>query len=99
MIVFAGFGSAPEECPIERSLISTGSDSSFRSLEDEDEERESSDAVNFLGPSDNVALVSEPTINFFAFCLEEPLSESDDESADEAEDESEAESESGSGIF
>jgi hypothetical protein len=93
IIVCAGFGSSPEEDAVERSVIFTGLDSSSESLEDLESEEESSEAFNFLGPSDNVALVSELTINFFAFCVEESLSESEDESEEESEEES------GSGIF
>jgi hypothetical protein len=77
------------------------------SLEDVESEEESSEGVSFFGPSDNVALVSEPMTGFFAFFflsfLRGSLSDSEEESEDELEveeeSEEESESESGSGVF
>ena len=65
-----------------------GLDSASESLEESEEE--SSEAVVFLGASDNVALVSEPTTGFFfASSSEDSLSELEEES----------ESDSGKGTF
>ena len=67
-------------------------DSASESLEEVESSEESSEGVIFLGPSDNVALVSELTTGFFlASSIEDSLSDSDEGS--------ESGSESGNGIF